>query len=331
METLEKTFLGLIKGGLYGLQPQIVPNLSDEDWERLLHLAQKHGVTGLLVQGVELLPEQTYIPQQLVFELLSAEQRIIRANRQIQAAGKSLANFFFHKSLTDPTFVKGPLLAAFYKKPLLRECGDLDIYLKGDSFDRACTLLASKGIRVHHSPDGSVQYPWEGVMIDQHRRYYDLHVSPLKLPPVPSPEATLVMLSAHILKHAMGPGVGLRQICDMVMASRALEGTYQKVRLLGYYRECGLLTWNHMLSSFMSLYLDFDDGLFSDLSDKEALRLMRIVRNGNFGHFSKGRQKALKGHLRRMDTALRFVRRLPFSLKYAPAELVYTIKELIHL
>ncbi len=59
---------------------------------------------------------------------------------------------------------------------------------------------------------------------------------------------------------------------------------------------------------------------------------MDIIRQGgNFGHFTKARQKALDrpAAIRKADTALRFIRRLPFSLRYAPREIGPHIRDLI--
>ena len=47
-----------------------------------------------------------------------------------------------------------------------------------------------------------------------------------------------------------------------------------------------------------------------------------IEEGGNFGHYEQSRKAALSGETRerKIDTAKRYIRRLPFALKYAPRE-----------
>ena len=162
-----------------------------------------------------------------------------------------------------------------------------------------------------------------GYEVDLHTRYYDLSAEGKDLPAVPSPEGTILMLSAHILKHAMGPGVGLRQICDMAMACRSLTGRIDTVRLRKYFRSSGTTRWNRMLCSLIHIRFGLDTGFFPGEKPRRFAPLEKIVfAGGNFGHYSQSRKKALfrSARARKVDTAFRLVRRIPFSLHYAPKE-----------
>lgn len=63
------------------------------------------------------------------------------------------------------------------------------------------------------------------------------------------------MLSLHILKHAMGPGIGLRQLCDLAMALNTPG--YNPELLRHYFSRNRLKAWNNMLSSFITERLPF--------------------------------------------------------------------------
>lgn len=313
-------FLILIRAGLYGRRITDFPALSGQDWKDLLEMARRQTVIGLLYQGISLLPEGYQLPPFLTFILIAEINRIEKENLKIAATSASLKEEFTAAGL-HPVMMKGAEVARFYREPQQRECGDIDLYFTSDEFERAASLAGD----VKKSPDGSVHYKRDGIDIDQHRRYFDVHTD--RLPPVPSPEATLLMLSAHIFKHCMGPGVGLRQICDVAMAYQALKVPPEVLRQC--FRDAGLERWNQLLFSFLHVYLEAEP-LYEELPDPKPLRDI-VFSGGNFGHYATGRKAALFGSAfrRKIGTAFLFLRRIPFSLRYAPREFFPTVGELL--
>lgn len=313
-------FLTLIRAGLYDRDLDSFPSMTGKDWKSVLESARKQTVTGLLYQGISHLPKGYPLPQNLLFLLIAEIDRIEKEGRQVQETARALTEEFEASGLY-PVVMKGPAVAAFYPQPLLRECGDIDLYFPPEEFDKAVALAGD----VIPAPDGSVHYKRDGIVIDQHRQYFDIHSR--VLPEVPSPEATLLMLSGHILKHCMGVGIGLRQLCDMAMAYKALG--VESERLRACFRDAGLERWSRLLFSFLHTYLGAEP-LYDKLPDPEPL--LKIVREGgNFGHHSQAREASLyKSPLRRkLGTAGLFLRRLPFSFRYAKKELVPMLGELL--
>ena len=317
---LSDLFFALLRAGMYGRAPKDFPTLAGKQWGALLDLARKQTVTGLLYQGISQLPKGFPLPQGFLFLLVAEIDRIEKQGRKVQETAQVLTASFEEHGL-HPLVMKGPAVAAFYPQPLLRESGDIDLYFPPEEFDQAAALMAP----VTHAPDGSVHYKRDGIDIDQHRRYFDIHSR--KLPPVPSPEATLLMLSAHILKHCMGPGIGLRQLCDLAMAYKALAPDPEHLRRC--FRDAGLERWNKLLFSFLHTFLGAEP-LYEDLPSPEPL-LDIILEGGNFGHHSEEREASLyKSPFRRkLGTVRLFLRRIPFSLHYAPKELVPMLGELL--
>ena len=182
-------------------------------------------------------------------------------------------------------------------------------------------MIGGTGIEYSRKPDSSVAFTLRGCEVELHRKYFDLHVRKEKLPPVGIPEAELLMLSAHILKHACTAGVGLRQIFDFAFAYKAYEGDYGKLHDL--FGRCGLARWNALLLSFIKDYID----PCADVPDKvDSAWLFRIVeRGGNFGHFRDGRLESIRRQpalRRKLDTFRRLLSNLSFSLRYAPREII---------
>ena len=317
---MPERFFQLIRAGLNGTPLTDFPKLEGKEWASLVNLARQQTVVGLLYQGVSQLPEGYPLPQNLLFVLIAEIGQLEKESRKVKATADALTQEFEAQGL-HPLVMKGPAVAAFYAQPLLRECGDIDLYFPPEEFEKAVSMAGE----VTPAPDGSVHYKRDGIDIDQHRQYFDIHSR--NLAAVPSPEATLMMLSAHILKHCMGAGIGLRQLCDMAMAYKALAVPPEHLRAC--FRDAGLDRWNRLLFSFLHTYLGAEP-LYDTLPSPEPLRKI-VLEGGNFGHHSEAREASLyKSPLRRkLGTAGLFLRRLPFSLRYAKKELVPLLGELL--
>ncbi len=320
--------------------------LSEADWQEILQMARKQTVTGLLFRGVANLPAEVQVPDSLLFPLMEETDRIRRQSWLVARTAKEITEFFEGRIL-HPVILKGPSVACFYPEPDLRESGDIDLYFNEKEFGKAVHAIRERLQRsapeaqgLTTLPDGSVHYKWNGIDIDQHARYFDLS-GVEGLPSVPSPEATLLMLSAHILKHSMGTGIGLRQLCDMAMAYERIP--YDRARLLACYEATGTADWNRLLASFLIRYLGATRTPYTSATERQtagtvdpglpdpAPLLDIVLGGGNFGHHEASREKALQaGPLqRKLDTARRFLGRLPFSLRYGSRQLAHYLKNLI--
>ena len=300
------------------------------DWNRILAEARVQSVCGLVFQAVSLLPPGTPIPEDILFILVAEGDSVAAQSKSLASTARTLKERMAGRGL-HPRVMKGEETARFYPEPLLRGYGDIDLLLPEDEVDTAVSSLLREGYAVRKEADGSFHFEYDGIDVDVHTRYYDLSLPPSRLPEPFSPEGTILMLSAHALKHAMGVGVGLRQVCDIAAAFRALEGQYDPEALREAFRKAGILRWTRLLCRFLSCYLGISDPLFPEnrISPEPLMKLVR--EGGNFGHYAQSRAKALAcpAPIRKLDTAFRFVRRLPFSLRYAPREVFPHIWELI--
>ncbi len=320
-------FLALVRSGLYE-RPLAADELSlarsatDADWAKMLKAATQQTVLGQLYQAIFLLPPDVRPPEAIVTELMSRALRGVRRSFAVKAATESLTDRLKQIGLS-PVVMKGVTIAAYYPHPEFRAAGDIDLYLPCGQLERAAEILDDKAV----SPDGSFTGRFGGIDVDLHEHYFDLHIPASRLPDIRTPEATLLMLSSHILKHTIGTGVGLRQLCDMAMACKALDGAFDTANLREIFLRTGTLRWNRLLFSFLSDHLDLLDPVFGSEHVSSAPLLRIVLEGGNFGHFAAARAEelAVGGRRRKLDTFRRFVYRLPFSLRYAPRETFATI------
>ncbi|MBR5175758.1 MAG: nucleotidyltransferase family protein [Bacteroidales bacterium] len=331
---LSKEFLVLLNAALSGKNPEggeidILTSASPDDWQRIAAISREQNVTGLVGDAVTNLPEKIAIPDNIFLYFLAEKEKCAIQGRRMAAIAKSVIHGFNDAGL-NPILMKGPATAAFYPKPELRTFGDIDLFFYHDEFHKARDIAKSESGFMLAS-DGSFHFKKDDVDVDVHDGYFDLHISEENLPKVPSAEATLLMLSAHALKHACGTGVGIRQITDYAMACDALKGQYDPDKLDAAFKESGIIKWQSLLSSFIINILGIQIPCPGGKTISEEPLLKIIEEGGNFGHHAAGRsivygKSATK---RKMDTFRRFLRRLPFSLKYAPKETFRTMLSLL--
>ena len=310
------------------LRGEAPPHPLDEDtWLALIQAAGRQTVTGLLYHAAEHFPEGSRISERVLFTLLGEVNKIANRNLKLGEVEKEVMDILRRGGL-NPVVMKGSTCAARYPSPELRTGGDIDLYIPEGEFQRALELLKASGIDCSPKPDTSMDFVLRGCEVELHRRYFDLHVSESLLPPVGTPEAELLMLSAHILKHACGVGVGLRQIIDFALAYRAYPGDYQIVHEM--FGKCGLSRWDALLLSFVKDYINPEIEVPEHVDSRELYRI--VAKGGNFGHYRENRLEAVSGKTafwRKIDTFRRIMSNLRFPLRYAPREFIPFLAELL--
>ena len=321
-------FFKLLRAGLWE-EDVVLPQVSDDEWSEVLSLAEAQTVVGIIARGVD--HSDSKPPQDVILKLVSKSYEIERRSTKVEKGSEALMQYFESKGLR-PILQKGPAIAKYYANPLSRTSGDIDLYFSEKDFDKAEELARKNEKNVEREPDGSVTYSVQGIPVEHHPRFFDLHCKESKLPEISSPEGTLLMLSAHILKHCMGAGVGLRQICDMAVAYKALYGQYDQKKLADIYKSVGLGKWNQLLDSFLFTYLGLDPDYFTTSKLTSPDPLVKIVlRGGNFGRGVSFRKNTLNSGklVRKFGTVAVFLRSIPFSLKYGTREFLPSIAELV--
>ena len=269
---VQTALLALLKAGLWECSPNnlnLFP-LSATEWKHVFRMAGQQTVAGLTFQGLRCLPDNLLPPQTLLLQWTAETDAIERRNKKMNAALQALCSSFQEKGL-NPILLKGQGIARLYENPLLRECGDIDLYFQS-AHDREAALqhIRQMRIQIKEEPDGSAFYVWQGVKVEHHQRLFDLYnpfqqhaigllirqkgfqetgSAPYRLP---SPFLNLLLLNLHILKHALGRGIGLRQFCDMARACYKLHGDINREEMKTVCRKLGLGQWNPLLHAFLT-------------------------------------------------------------------------------
>lgn len=337
----------LLRAGMWGI-PSGIPmfcSLSAEEWSSILALSKKQTVRGLVFSGVEQLPQENMPSVETIASLAAWTDSIERRNIEMDRALSGLWSLLQSEGL-HPVLAKGQAVASFYRQPLYRECGDIDLYFRDSKeMEKAVRLVSARGAVVRTAPDGSRCFRWKGIVVEYHPQLIDLYSPAVKRyisrtildkgfveqeisggnlsVMVPAPELNLLMLYAHVLKHAIGKGIGMRQMCDAAMACSHYAGKIDSEEFRRMCVRSGMSRWCRVLHSFMTGYLGLPEAELpfrTPAADASGLAAI-VMKGGNFGQFSSTSFKT-GDHvfMRKVRTALSFLRHSRFSLSVAPGE-----------
>ena len=83
---------------------------------------------------------------------------------------------FFKNGEIRTVLQKGQGIASLYECPLMRECGDIDLYFPDrKEREKADLIIRQQGIQTGKGADGSIHYEWKGVVAEHHSRLLDVY------------------------------------------------------------------------------------------------------------------------------------------------------------
>lgn len=322
-------FISLLRCALWGSEQDVdVANFSRKDLGSVVKMAKSQTVLGLIAH--ELMTRKEFA------DLLGSESRE-RLTMMVQE------NFFTYQRLNavlltivlelrkhgiDPILLKGQGISKYYPIPELRQCGDIDIYVGQENFEKACDVIGAMSTPEDHQGDiPSLKHYHTRIghaFIEIHRytdvywpKRYDrvyqkisdagMHSDPVPLDfggvPVlsPSVDFNVFFIFNHFWHHFIADGVGLRQMCDWVRLLHANHGkinldylsdVLSEMKLMKEWKVFGYIAVN-------TLGLPADEMPFYDPKYKKTAEkvLELIMLEGNFGKENMKGYKRPKGYV----------------------------------
>ncbi len=311
MDVLKDKFVALLRFSL-GVDADFCFRLTPEEWESVYGLAEKQLMLGILYGGVSRLQAEFRPPREIAFQWASDAESTRGLNQKFYDEAARLTRFVDAEGRRS-AILKGPANARLYPDRFARQLGDIDIWVDGGKKDvidwlRQKKLLEGseksshhvhmvsneKGIsvEVHFRPSSGFFNPFLNARLQKYLR--EELVDLLPVPEgfnVPSAMFALVMQLAHIERHLLTGGVGLRQITDYFILLRSAtpeERDYVASRLkyLGLGAMGGAMMW--VLQKIFAL----DASLLLCRPDARRghLLLDEVLAGGNFGNYAAWQQ-----------------------------------------
>ena len=143
------------------------------DWNALETLAAQHGLSAVLVDGVERLPEGHRPSKEVILQWIGEVLQGESIDSLQRAVSADMAKLF-HSNGIKTYILKGAIVAECYPKPSHRVSSDVDCYLLPDNGDfDAWTfgndLIRSKGFKVNTEFYKNSSFDISGVLVENHQ------------------------------------------------------------------------------------------------------------------------------------------------------------------
>lgn len=233
---IEEVFLSLIRLGI-GNSKIIAPIPKDIDWNALEDLATRQGLSAIMVDGVERLPEGDRPPKPVLLQWIgeSLQGYEYRYELYRRTIGEMAA--FYNEHGIKMMVLEGYACSLNWLKPEHRPCGDIDIWLFGQQKEADDALAREKGIEIDRSHHQHTVFFWRDFMVENHYDFINVYArtSNKELEKVfkqlgeddshcvdvygekvylPSPNLHALFLLRHNVAHFASTSVSLRQVLD---------------------------------------------------------------------------------------------------------------------
>ena len=170
---LKETFLSIVRLGIGN--DLTVRKPEKIDWDALEALATQHGLSAILVDGVEKLPENQRPPRILLLQWIGESMRDYKCRYdQYRKAISNLAAFYNSHSY-KMMVLKGFACSLDWPKPEHRPCGDIDIWLFGKQKEADAILTKEKGIEIDNRHHHHSVFYWHDFMVENHYDFVNVH------------------------------------------------------------------------------------------------------------------------------------------------------------
>ena len=331
MEIDLQQFFSLLRSGLWSTPADATLFGGKTDWEAVLGHAKRQTVLGVVAEGIHTLPEDMRPSKQIMnhirAKLFSVIQTHTLLNQVLEEVVITLQQQGFR-----PVLLKGQGVAMNYLDPTLRQCGDIDLYIGAEDYERARAFVCQHYATDDKSSESHKHYHFShaGVVIELHRiaerlpiptqnsRFQQwterqLHGADLRkvrfgdaevnLPPV---DFDVLYIFNHAWHHfSAGGGIGLRQLCDWVRYLHTYHHAINLVELERNLKAFGL--WNAW-SIFGYIAVDIlglppeEFPFYTSKYNLTACKILNMIaQEGNFGFYNSDRgnrpQRYLAGKL----------------------------------
>lgn len=229
-----QVFLQLVKLGI-GHQASSLPE--SIDWNGIEDLATEQGLSAILIDGIEKLPESQRPPKELLLQWIGNTLQGYEYRYELYRKAIAEMAVWHNAHSLKMMVLKGYACSRDWPKPEHRPCGDIDIWQFGKQKDADALLSSEKGIKIDDSHEHHTVFYWRDFMVENHYDFIDVHhrksspqlesifkelgrddthtivVNGEKIY-VPSPNLHALFLLRHCMEHFASTELTLRQLLD---------------------------------------------------------------------------------------------------------------------
>lgn len=287
---------------------------TNQEWMGLYDMACKQSLAGVALEGINKLiaggAEKP--PMSLLYEWIGLQQQTIAQNQLLDKRAGELCKLFEGEGVQS-CVLKGQGTALYYDKPELRQCGDIDIWVKKHTENAGVPDILRTVESLGYQYDGvTIQHVnvhfFDDVIVEVHflpTFMYNYFTNKKIEEFIRKKEATqfknkdekagfthttidfdLVFSMVHIYRHIFSEGIGLRQLVDYYYI---LQCSTEEQRSEAFKTLCNL-KMHSFVGGIMWILMEFFgmNIMYSLCPANERhgkLLLSEIMAAGSFGHY----------------------------------------------
>jgi len=291
-ETNIRAFFSLVRLGI-GHQAGLLPDVFD--WTSLETLAEQQGLSAILVDGVDCIPENMRPPKvfllQWIGETLQGYEYRYELYKRAIAELAATYNHLGYKMMV----LKGYGCGVNWPKPEHRPCGDIDIWLFGKQKEADAALTKETGIIIDSSHHHHTVFYWRNFLVENHFDIVNVysHQSNQNIEKVfkklameqtntvelygetvyiPTPNFHALFLLKHAMGHFAAEGLTIRQILDWGFFVKNNSNSIDWGWLQGLLTSYGMKDLFDIFNAICVEDLGFNPSIFPHMQFKPVLK-----------------------------------------------------------
>lgn len=256
------------------------------DWEAVQDLANAHGLSAVVQDGVEKLPESIRPPKEMLLQWIGSTLQSYEYRYELYCKTIAELAVWYNSHGFKMMVLKGYSCSLDWPKPEHRPCGDIDIWLFGKQKEADAILKKEKGIVIDDSHQHHTVFNWRDFTIENHYDFINVyhHKSNAEFEKtlkelgqddsrcvdlcgekvyLPSANLHALFLLKHIMMHFAAESVTLRQLLDWAffveMHSKEIDWDW----LEGVLEKYGMKKLYDVLNAICVGDLGFDVNIFN--------------------------------------------------------------------
>lgn len=286
-----QAFLSLVRLGI-GHGTQVSSQIEDKsfsmDWSAIKSLADEHGLSAIILDGIGSLSDSKRPPEDVLIPWIGST--LMKYEHRYEMYCHTIADLarWYHAHGCKMMVLKGYACSLDWPKPEHRPCGDIDIWLFGKQQEADAALKREMGIQVDSTHHHHTVFYWQNFMVENHYDFVNVHHSKsnasieIKFKSlgnddayyvdvygervyVPSPNLHALFLLRHSMIEFAASGITLRQLLDWAFFVEAHKNEIDWIWLEDILEHYGMKKLYHIYNTICIEDLKFNAHLFTNV------------------------------------------------------------------
>lgn len=248
-------------------------DVENADWDELLNLSLRQGLTGIVVDGMNRCYEMgksVGMDFSTKMKWIGTAGRMEQTYRFHHETVQQLSAFYAEHGI-KMMVIKGLGLSLNYPVPNHRPTGDVDIYLFGEQKNGDRLMADKLGVNIDNSHHNHSVFSYKGIMIENHYNFVNVyaHRSQRQVDEwlkkeaenayeehgfwLPSPQFNALYVLRHAASHFAAQGIALRHVLDW---AAFVDKHYDEVDWDLHWKQCMELNMDKFLLAINNICVE---------------------------------------------------------------------------